>query len=262
MEYEELISKVAQFESFEFIDEAVEILNKMKQIFPDKLIEIEQKKIELIFRQERYEEALREAIDFMPNDDGKIYHWVLENYYYPFKEESEALWQTNIEQLTQYEYYYGPTGVNLVKTLLYDGFEKIIYCKNGEIYNGVGVPTLEIQKSQVVLVKNMFNIDLLSDILHKTKYDGKIPYYDIPMYLYYDKDYFYALAQCIDFKQLLIDKRAVIIVGQEHLEDFFRREQIKFPERIIGQHIEEIKEMIDALINEKEAQLRAKRVQI
>lgn len=263
-DYEGLLAGVQRLIDMGGLQEALELLQKMKQIFPDRTNEIELEILKIMFQQERYEETLNEALEYMSesNADGRIYQWLLEMYYDPFQEESERIYRHNMECLEQYEYFYGSEDKNGIKTLLYDGCEKIIFCGNQSIVGYAGIPEVELQNDEIVLIQNMLNIEVLAEQINKTKYAGGTPDYEVPVYLYYDETIFCALMQCTDIQALLTDHRAVILVGEEGLRTFFYNDQARFPRRLVGDDIGRIKDILDCEWEKKQEKMRVDKMQV
>lgn len=263
-DYEGLLAGAERLIGMGGLREALELLQKMKQIFPDRINEIELEILKIMFQQERYEETLDEALVHISesNDDGRIYQWLIEMYYDPFREESERMYQHNMECLEQYEYFYGSKDKSDIKALFYDGCEKIIFCGNQSIGGYAGIPEEELQSDEIALIQNMLNVDVLAEQISKTKYAGGTPAYEVPVYLYYDETIFCALTQCVDIQALLTDHRAVILVGEEGLRTFFHNDQARFPRRFIGDDIGRIKDILDCEWEKKQEKMRIDKMQM
>lgn len=260
--YEELLAGVERLENMGGLQEAIELLKKMIEIFPEQQHDLELRILQIMFRQERYEEALDEALEFIPKDDGRIYEWLIDRYYEPFLQESENMRKHNIECIGQYEYYYGVEDDPQVKTLFYNGYDKLVYCRDHEIVVYKGIPEIELRSDEVTLIADVIHVACLAEQISRTKYRGDMPCYEIPIYLYFETDVFSALLQSVDIQGLLKDRRVMIIVGEDQLDQFWGKDQIRFPNRIIGVDSERLQGQIDNQIVEKQKQLLCDKKQI
>lgn len=243
-EYEKMLAGVQRLEQMGGWQEALELLCRIKEIFPDQLLEIELQILECLYIQQQYEEALDEAASCMRFDDGSIMRWMIERYYEPFEDEAEALQRRNLEYLQQYECYYGEDDTRHIKALLYDGVDKLIFCGDNLIKKYVGTPQMEIEKHETDLFFNIVNVSWIKEQIDKTKYHGMLPNYENPAYLYYDENVFWALIQCVDLRELLLDKRVVVIVGMDQLRNFFSQSQVRYPSKLIGAGSDRINEIL------------------
>lgn len=262
MKYEEMLAGVDRLLEMGGLQEALDLLQKMRRVFPEQQNELELCILQIMFQRGRYAEALEEALQYLPYDDGQIYQWIMSSYYEPFQEDAKALQQDNLRCLEQYEYYYGVTDNNAIKTLLYDGCDTLIYCSQDKIVRHTGVSDIELQNDEITLIANAMNIDCLAEQISKPRYTGVLPKYQVPVYLYYDEDVFAAIIQCVNIKQLLKDKCVVLMVGEENLHRFFGEPQVIFPCKIIATDAMRLKNILDYETEEKIKKLQCEKEQI
>lgn len=169
IEYGELLAGVERLEKMGGLQEALDLLHKMKQVFPDRENEIVLRMLKIMFQQEHYEETLDVAVEYISNDDGSIFQWLLQMYYDPFREESENIKKRNMECLEQYAYFYDAEDKNNIKALLYDGCEKLIFCGEQTIGRYVGTPEIELKNDEIALISNVLNIPCLAEQISKDR---------------------------------------------------------------------------------------------
>ena len=260
-EYEKLIVGVEHLEEIGGSQEAVDLLQKMKQIFSDHVSEIEIRILEYMYKQEQYEDVLNEVWSCQV-DDEHIYHWLLEKYYTPFQKETEALRKCNMDCLARYKYYYGTADEMNITALLYNGYDTLFFYEGDMLKKHIGISEIEMKDNEVVLIANALNIDSLAEQVRKTRYKGTRPCYEVPVYLYYDENIFEALVQCADIQNLLADNRVVILVGEEQLRCFFDNTQVRFPNRCIGHEISWIIDILSEQVRQNAERLRIARMEV
>lgn len=261
-EYENLLAGVERLEKMGGLQEALGILQKIKQVFPNQENEIVLRMLNIMFQQERYEEALDTALEYVKNGDGSIFQWCLEQYYEPFREEAENIKRRNLECLERYEYYYGAAEKHTVKALLYDGCEKLVFCEGRTITKHSAVSGIQLENEEIVLISNVIDLAWLAEQIHQTKYNGIVPNYEVPVYLYYDEAVFEALLQCTEMEGLLKDHRTVVLVGEDQFRYFFAQSQARFPHRIISANMEMLKGVLDHQLQVDEQQVARDKAQI
>lgn len=225
----------------------------MEQGLPIDQDKIQRALIEVKFMQGLYEDALYEALSYLQkgSEDGQvIWQWLLQEYCEPFQEEHREMFKTNVGHLQKYKYCFGKMGLTDSKILWYEDTGKLIFIQGDH----VSVHTFNYQLKDAegtILVHNLLHLDILLDYIRETEYHGMLPNYKEPIYLYYDQDVFDALLQCVDFKQILLSERLVLLIGEEHLVEFFKDLQAIPPDVCLGHHIENVQNLLHGIFYEK-----------
>ena len=213
-------------------------------------------KLESMINMQMFEEALEEALSYLPDDDGSIKNWIFDVYYEPYREDSMKMLNHNIASLEKYEYYYGIKYDRGIKTLLYDECENIVFYNGKEIVKKTMNTQVYFENDKIILVSNMLDLKKLAEHIYETEYKGTRPNYKEPVYVYYEEEIFEALIQCADLNDILRNSRVVLIVGKRQLEKVFSEEQIISPELIVGSDLKLINEIIKQAYKEKSQKLK------
>lgn len=200
------------------------------------------------YQKERDRKSLFEAFQRLPEDDGSVWQWICRTYAEPFYEEHKEIERQNVRAFMDYPYLYGYTDADTACTeiLWYEKNEELIFWKGGNI--SIYEDDLQILSKERVLVMNPLNIEKLTDYKNRTEYQGNIPNYKEPIYLYYDRDIFEAVIQCMDFTALLENGRIVLLIGEEAVKCFFEDKQTRMPVDIIGHECWRIGDLLKQMI--------------
>lgn len=263
-EYEKLLAGAERLKNMGGYQEALEILKRMAELFPEQQHEIQLEILKIKYDQGLYQEALDEALTYLPTDSGKIFQWILQAYYSSFEKESQEVYERNMELLRQYKYYYDSSEEITVKALYYDENEWLYFYYDNNHTISFLKETFEITFSsdEIVLIQNALNLECLIEQIQKTKYKGEVPNWKDPVYLFYTEEVFAALLQCVDISGLLTDERVVLLIGEDNLRTFFEKSQVRFPTKIFSQDEVAIREMLNATKAEKEERMQYARRQI
>ncbi len=226
----------------------------MGQGLPIDQDKIQRALIEVKFMQGLYEDALYEALSYLQKgrEDGQaILQWLLREYCEPFQAEHQEMFKTNIGHLQKYKYCFGKIGLTDSKILWYEDTGKLIFIQGDQI--SVHTFNFELKGAEgIILLYNLLHLDTLLEYISETEYHDTLPNYKEPVYLYYDQDVFDALLQCVDFEQVLLSERLVLLIGEEDLEKFFKDLQAIRPNVCLGCHIESVQNLLNRIFYEKE----------
>lgn len=244
--YKELFERIDKLKQIGGLEEALKFLYSMKE---KKLsgvanrIQLEILKIE--FQLGCYEEALIHAINGLSEDDGCVTNWIIDNYYIPYKDDYKKILDANISYFNEYEFFYGNLEWNNKEVLWYDDNGPLIFRKGNEII--VLRDQFNVDTSKINIVMNAVNLKRFIHNLAKEE----ILYRKNPIYLYYDQDIFDAFSQCIYFEELLDKDRIVILVGENNVREFFKNDQVKWPEWYIGEGQIDLNHIFEQLDKER-----------
>lgn len=247
-QYDGFFLKIENLKRMGALEEALEILLLMKekvQVGQDK---IQAEILKVKFMLGLYEEVLDEALSYVQNDAGVIWQWLLKEYCEPFQDDHQMMLKKNKEYLKQYPYFFGEAENTDCKILWYDAAGKLIFEENNHVsvYND----NLDLNDyKKIMMICNSVNADQLLKYQADTQYKGPVSNYKVPIYLFYDQDVFHALMQCIDFESLLKDKRVVLFVGVEQLENFYCDLQAVIPTEFLGYGREKVQQVLTRVVD-------------
>ena len=232
------INKMLEFEEKGYLDEALELSNKMLDTFVEDKLEILFERGKLQFRNANYQEALTDFIyAYQISNDPEIYELVLEAYLYPNQENLILQYQENLKLLENYPHYKNeyPQEEELHFYPIFQN-DQMVACVDTQSR------TFEINHKQEI--KNypehgncymMFN-ELWSEDILKCEEMCRIlkPFLDIniPMYLVYDKLYWLLFLQLQDVTAFIESKRMVFLVGEKAFREYLSDTQVIMPNRV------------------------------
>lgn len=176
-----------------------------------------------------------------------IINFIFQSYVIPNRDYFKKNYQKNVNLLNKYEHYYGENlseknkfkyeiiWINQQHLVLFDG--------NGFIKKDFLDEDISSLEDNQVLNVNELNYKFIITC------DEKIPLNELngkrtSIYLYYQQDYFEVALRIFDFQELLKKRRFVILCGKQYLEGFFEHYQAIFPNKILGEGCNEIKEIL------------------
>ena len=232
------INKMLEFEEKGYLDEALELSNKMLDTFVEDKLEILFERGKLQFRNANYQEALTDFIyAYQISNDPEIYELVLEAYLYPNQENLILQYQENLKLLENYPHYKNeyPQEEELHFYPIFQNDQMVAYVDTQS-------RTFAINHKQEI--KNypehgncymMFN-ELWSEDILKCEEMCRIlkPFMDIniPMYLVYDKLYWLLFLQLQDVTAFIESKRMVFLVGEKAFREYLSDTQVIMPNRV------------------------------
>lgn len=232
------INKMLEFEEKGYLDEALELSNKMLDTFVEDKLEILFERGKLQFRNANYQEALTDFIyAYQISNDPEIYELVLEAYLYPNQENLILQYQENLKLLENYPHYKNeyPQEEELHFYPIFQN-DQMVACVDTQSR------TFAINHKQEI--KNypehgncymMFN-ELWSEDILKCEEMCRIlkPFMDIniPMYLVYDKLYWLLFLQLQDVTAFIESKRMVFLVGEKAFREYLSDTQVIMPNRV------------------------------
>lgn len=197
--------------------------------------QIEQEKWKQKFQQDRYQEAISEALSNLQHDDS-MWKWIIKNYSEPLQEKRCELCKNNIKYLEEYKYFFGQKKSDDVQIIWFDYRKYLVFQTCVKISVCVWEMDWDIQNytDKIVILADCIDIHQILEYKKITEYHGERPNYKNPLYLYFSQEVFDALIYCFDFSQLLEDERVVIMVGEKNLKFFFDDFQAVMPDGIIS----------------------------
>lgn len=232
------INKMLEFEEKGYLDEALELSNKMLDTFVEDKLEILFERGKLQFRNANYQEALTDFIyAYQISNDPEIYELVLEAYLYPNQENLILQYQENLKLLENYPHYKNeyPQEEELHFYPIFQN-DQMVACVDTQSR------TFAINHKQEI--KNypehgncymMFN-ELWSEDILKCEEMCRIlkPFLDIniPMYLVYDELYWLLFLQLQDVTAFIESKRMVFLVGEKAFREYLSDTQVIMPNRV------------------------------
>lgn len=232
------INKMLEFEEKGYLDEALELSNKMLDTFVEDKLEILFERGKLQFRNANYQEALTDFIyAYQISNDPEIYELVLEAYLYPNQENLILQYKENLKLLENYPHYKNE----------YPQEEELHFYpifQNDEMVACVDTQSRTFAIDYKQEIENypehgncymMFNKLWSEDIL-KCEEMSRIlkPFMDMnrPMYLVYDKLYWLLFLQLQDVTAFIESKRIVFLVGEKAFREYLSDTQVIMPNRV------------------------------
>lgn len=232
------INKMLEFEEKGYLDEALELSNKMLDTFVEDKVEILLERGKFQFRNANYQEALTDFIyAYQISNDSEIYELVLEAYLYPNQENLILQYKENLKLLENYPHYKNE----------YPQEEELHFYpifQNDEMVACVDTQSRTFAIDYKQEIENypehgncymMFNKLWSEDIL-KCEEMSRIlkPFMDMnrPMYLVYDKLYWLLFLQLQDVTAFIESKRIVFLVGEKAFREYLSDTQVIMPNRV------------------------------
>lgn len=217
MELNQYINKAFDFEEKGYVDEAIRLCSKCKQVFPEYKDEIELEIAKINYRNGREEVALPQFLALHnKTENDEVHGLIIEAYYGIRKQEFDGRYLENYRQLREYQHFFGnkePLEVRYYPILVtedciwyYDSVEKVFK---------------DIKRCRIVMEKPSDDICLgndllwLEDILVLEKMTRKAnPFMDMEnaLLIVYRRETWELLLQLLDLGDLLKigDRKSVV----------------------------------------------------
>lgn len=236
---EEIIKEAwIQVENNNF-NNAIEMLEQAIIDFEDNQYIILLELSKIYFENKQYLRALEKfMIYYNYSKDKQILNFLLECYYEPNSDEYRKVYNEN-KNIKNYKYFYGkmPEFKYIESKILWHDKKIIIYYYFDEIikieFNNDDSDKSDM-KNEIVILINQYDLNTILEYEEVTKRDFNFLTMKIPMYLYYDEQFFLVISQLVEFRTVIEKDRIVIIVGENELKDFFYDTQAIFPKYILG----------------------------
>ena len=220
------LDKTFEFEASGYIDEAISLYTKLLDAFPNSAEMLLTEKAKMEFRNMRDKEALLDFIHAYAIDKNEeLYDLILEAYLRPNKEQLEKQYQENLQLLRKYPFYKNDFDSDQPDVYILWMDEEVICMVNVQekifaILPFSGYEKREPEERIFMLVNQLWLSDILycKEIMKQTEplLDREIPYY-----LVYDRSYWMLFAQITDINELLTERRAVFLIGEQSLCAYF-----------------------------------------
>ena len=250
MELNQYINKAFDFEEKGYVDEAIRLCSKCKQVFPEYKDEIELEIAKINYRNGREEVALPQFLALHnKTENDEVHGLIIEAYYGIRKQEFDGRYLENYRQLREYQHFFGnkePLEVRYYPILVtedciwyYDSVEKVFK---------------DIKRCRIVMEKPSDDICLgndllwLEDILVLEKMTRKAnPFMDMEnaLLIVYRRETWELLLQLLDLGDLLKIGRIVFYDGKEQLESSFLENRVEFPTMVVGNLSDEISQTLN-----------------
>ena len=250
MELNQYINKAFDFEEKGYVDEAIRLCSKCKQVFPEYKDEIELEIAKINYRNGREEVALPQFLALHnKTENDEVHGLIIEAYYGIRKQEFDGRYLENYRQLREYQHFFGnkePLEVRYYPILVtedciwyYDSVEKVFK---------------DIKRCRIVMEKPSDDICLgndllwLEDILMLEKMTRKAnPLMDMEnaLLIVYRRETWELLLQLLDLGDLLKIGRIVFYDGKEQLESSLLENRVEFPTMVVGNLSDEVSQTLN-----------------
>ncbi len=227
-------NRVLEYEESGYITEAIQLLDKLVFSFPVNKAELLLEGAKLKYRNGIYEAALLNFMEvYRLTDDLSIFELVVEAYYKENSAEYLATYKKNQKLMQKYKYYYN--NIKCVEKItilpLWISEELIVWADYSNHTFQVCYPTLtklELSNTVIAVCNEVFKSKLIW-LEQQSRLKEKLVHEDIPIYYIYDKGYWEFVLQSIDICSLLSIGRAVFLIGEDSVKNYFDQEMSLLP---------------------------------
>lgn len=230
------LNKMLLMEEKGCVTEALQLINKIMQTFPEYRKEILFEKAKLEYRNNMDKNALIDLImTFNLSEDQEIYQLILEAYYVPNKFILQETYQRNLELLKHYPYYmdifeevprlYFPIW-NDDKMLIYvNSSKKHFHIFERNLSDELPQPDQTIMMINEMWISTILQYENLNHI--KSSFtDG-----EFPLYLFYDEIRWEIFLQLENVQQLIDRKRIVFFAGVTSMKKYLYSDYVLLPNK-------------------------------
>lgn len=233
----EYFNKALDMEEAGYPEQALVLMEKLINTFPDYEEELYLEKAKMKFRNGNDKEALMEFIGLYERYGKKeIYDLIMEGYYIPNKEGLNTTFQNNMELLKAYPHYRNCDAEETVQFLPVWQDEEHIVCVNLKektfaVSDRKKKDFQPLNNVVVILINELWMEEIL-----KCEENHRIerPFMDmnVPLYLVFDRIYWELVLQLYNLKELIEKERMVFLVGRNSLKCYLREEMVLLPKRM------------------------------
>ncbi len=254
----EYLNKALYFEEVGFVEQALRLLDKVLETFESDRLEILLEKAKMEFRNGMEKEALLDfVIIYNTSENEEIYDIILEKYYLPNEEKLRDIYYGNMERLKTYSHYRNATdGKQKDIVPIWQDNEMLMYLNLNEkefaVHKRV-FKEIDEEKDQVLIVANELWMEDIVRFEESYRMSEVFMDEDLPIYFFYDKDYWVIFMQLYDLEKLIRKNRVVFLVGKLALYRYLKEDMVLIPSIYCQNGFEDIfKNVIDCIIEENE----------
>lgn len=220
------LGKTFEFETNGCIDEAIDLYSELLDVFPDSKEILLTEKAKMEFRNLRDKEALLDFIHaYAIGRNQDLYDLILEAYLNPNIEQLEEQYQKNIQLLQKYPFYKNDFDSDQLNVYTIWMDEEVICMVNVDERAFAALPYCGYDEQEpeetIFMLINPLWLSEISYYKNIIKQKESLPNSEIPYYLVYDKNYWMLFVQIVDIKELLTEKRAVFLIGEQSFNVYF-----------------------------------------
>ncbi len=233
------LDKALDFENAGYVEEAIALLEKVQETFPEREGQILLEKAKLEFRNQMDRAALLDFIVvYERTKEEELYELILEAYHGQNKEMLEENYCNNLQYLENYPHYRGMCRDEKFGIIpIWQDEEILIYVDTGNrSFQLCYRKPKEAAKRQekIVLAVNELWMEDIQTLEGNFSINSQILDMEIPLYLVFDRVYWELFLQLYDIKDLLKKNRIVCLVGEQALKGYFKEPMVMFPDWIFG----------------------------
>ncbi len=236
---EDIINSAWQEAEKENGKKAIKVLESALDEFPNDMEQIQLELAQIYFRERKDLKALelfKKCYNKTKNEE--ILKFLVQCYYEPNIDEIKHRYINNKKVLESYEFFYGNIKLEEKndKIILWIDCNKAIYYdtnRNEILECLLSKPRDEIRGKIILLVNELNTHNILETEIITYKNLNYLTAKN-PIYLYYEEDFFDFAMELVDFNEIVLKKRIVIINGRKEFDDFFDDIQSIKPEIISG----------------------------
>lgn len=258
------LHKALSFEQKGAVDDALEMLQKCRWVFPEQKREVELEIARMNYRNGREENALRQFVSiYQETGDEPLLECIIELYDTPKRRGMQERYQKNISLLKDYLYFYGtaetleprycPLWMGEQQLWYYDSKEKSL-----NQYSRMEVHMTEPEDT-VCLGYNILWEEDIACLERNTRKVNPFMDEENPLLLVYQPQFWELLLQLLDLQQLLELDRVLFYNSLEQMKISLMEDARKFPKILYGRGMEEVWKVLVDVSNELNRQFEENR---
>lgn len=231
------LNKMLLMEEKGCVTEALQLVNKIMQTFPEYSKEILFEKAKLEYRNNMDKNALIDLImAFDLSKDQEIYQLILEAYYAPNKFILQETYQRNLELLKHYPYYMDIfEEVSMLYFPIWVDDKTLIYVNISEKHFHIFERNLSDELPQANQIIMMINEMWISTILQYEALSHIKPRFmdkELPIYLFYNKVHWNIFLQLENVQHLIDRRRIVFFIGIINMKKYLHSKYTLRPNKV------------------------------